>query len=271
MGGHRAGEVASAMAIAQMTNLGSAVSPTSEDVVVALTLANAMIMEAASDDPAKFGMGTTLTGIALVGAGPASEILVFNLGDSRVYRMHTGELAQVTTDHSMVDELVRAGRITREEASVSLSKHVVTRALGMDPTISPDLWSFPAVIGDRYLVCSDGLTNEVDAASIARMLAGESRHPQDVVDELLQATLDHGARDNVSMVLVEVVGVSPDAPVVDDDTNPRLRALAAATAEGSAEPPDERGTLITGIPSLGALRRRTSEGSATTDDAGSDT
>ena len=162
--------------------------------------------------------------------------VVLNLGDSRVYRLSKDIFEQVTVDHSVVQELMDRGELTSDEARVHPYRHMVTRALGAGPESEPDYWLIPAETGDRMLVCSDGLTGEVEDVSIERAL----RSPRDartLSQDLVQLALDGGGRDNVSVVVVEAVevvglaetsaGTPESAPSpheeseVDEDTLPR--------------------------------------------------
>jgi protein phosphatase len=149
-------------------------------------------------------MGTTITGLALLEASSGDQLMVFNVGDSRVYRLVEGRLDQVTVDHSEVQELVLAGVITRDQARVHPRRNIVTRALGTDPGPRPDYWLLPATAGDRFLVCSDGLYTEVPDERIAVLLA--SGTPQVAAASLVTAAEDAGGHDNVTVVVVEVVG-----------------------------------------------------------------
>src|SRR5204863_5175541 len=116
------------------------------------------------------GMGTTLTAVALVTEDGEEELAVANVGDSRAYLFQQGDLVQVTEDHSLVEELVRGGQLTPEEAQVHPQRSIITRALGMEPEIDVDAWNVIPYAGDRLLLCSDGLTNELSTDRIAAVL-----------------------------------------------------------------------------------------------------
>jgi protein phosphatase len=145
--------------------------------------------------------------------------LVLNIGDSRTYRFSQGSLNQISVDHSEVQELVDAGQISRAEAAVHPRRHVVTRALGTGYETEADYWLVPVEEGDRMLVCSDGLNGELDDEQIAGILAAEP-DPQAAVDELIQAALRCGGRDNVTCIVVDATNV----PTADDGvhTAPRM-------------------------------------------------
>jgi serine/threonine protein phosphatase PrpC len=204
MGGHAAGEVASAFAIEAVERLADHDPVTSDLVVAAVADANDRIIEAARADRGRRGMGTTLTGVAVTGSQDGQRWLVFNLGDSRVYRFADGRLGQVTVDHSEVQELVDAGYITSAEASIHPARNVITRSLGLELDPEPDLWELEPVGEETFVVCSDGLTGELRDADIARILA-DSPEPQAAADRLCAAAEESGGRDNITVVVVRSV------------------------------------------------------------------
>jgi len=187
MGGHAAGEVASQLAVAEFAGLAEQpVRP--EDLTETVRRANDHILSAAAERGDRFGMGTTLTGVGVVGSERGEQLAVFNVGDSRVYRLTGGQLEQLTVDHSAVQELVDAGRLTAEAARSHPRRNVVTRSLGSDPGPAPDVWLLDPVAGDRFLVCSDGLTGELEDPAIAELL-GANPDPQAAADELVRQSL----------------------------------------------------------------------------------
>jgi protein phosphatase len=163
-------------------------------------------------------------------------LVLFNLGDSRGYRWHDGALSQVTHDHSYVQELLDAGQLSPTEAMLSPHRNVVTRALGMDATGTPDTWLVPVVFGDRFVLCSDGLTDEIGDEAIASVLA-DTPDSETAAAGLVECALDVGGRDNVSVVVVEVVAPAKiDDDEVADDTKP---PWGADSTEGQdTVPPD---------------------------------
>lgn len=200
MGGHAAGDLASAAVAEQFfsEDLGYPVAP--EDVYAALTHASeavAQISEAATRDA-----GTTVTGAALTEVDGVVSWLVFNIGDSRVYAFLDGELVQITRDHSLVGELVARGDITPEEAEFHPDRNQILRAVGFDMDPVPDFWSTPVASGMRLLLCSDGLTKEVRDQDIARILA-ENPAPASAASALVQAALDNRGSDNVTVVVID--------------------------------------------------------------------
>jgi protein phosphatase len=206
MGGHAAGEVASQVALEALRSaLPASAAADLPTVAAAVQTSNREVYRRASADAGLRGMGTTMTGIVLRrGDDPTEErATVVNVGDSRTYVLRGGELRQVTRDHKYVEELVAAGEITAEEARIHPRRNIVTRALGIDPYVEVDTWELDARAGDRFLVCSDGLFDEVDDTLIASVLASVS-DPQRVADELVHLANDSGGRDNISVVVVDV-------------------------------------------------------------------
>lgn len=204
MGGHAAGEVASALAIEAMDRLAEHDPITPELVKAALSDANSSIIAAGVAERRRRGMGTTLTGVALTGGEDARRWLVFNLGDSRVYRLADGRLEQVTVDHSEVQELVDAGYITRTEAAIHPARNIITRSLGLELDPEPDLWELEPAGEETFLVCSDGLTGELRDAEIARILT-DAPDAQAAADLLCAAAEESGGRDNITVVVVRAL------------------------------------------------------------------
>ncbi len=203
MGGHAAGEVASRLAIARMMQLVENPELGSPDIVEAIAAANADIRDSGARDAGRLGMGTTLTGLALVGPADAPSWVVFNVGDSRVYRFADDELTQLTVDHSEVEELVAAGQLSAEEAKRYPRRNVVTRSLGSSPPPKPDVWPLPLIVGERFVICSDGLNLEVDNDELAAILRAEP-DSQRAADRLVAAAVAAGGRDNVTVIVVTV-------------------------------------------------------------------
>jgi protein phosphatase len=206
MGGHAAGEVASQLAVAEFARLAEQAAVRAEDVTETVRRANEHILSAGAERGDRFGMGTTLTGVGVVGSEGSEQLAVFNVGDSRVYRLAEGQLSQLTVDHSAVQELVDAGRLTAQAARSHPRRNVVTRSLGSDPGPAPDVWLVQPVTGDRFLVCSDGLTGELEDSAIAESLKAQS-DPQAAADELVRQALAAGGHDNVTAVVLDVVEV----------------------------------------------------------------
>ena len=218
MGGHAAGEVASGLAVARLGRLGARGDLKPDDVRAELALANRDILASAGEHPERAGMGTTVAGLSLVRFAGTEHWVVFNVGDSRVYRFVEDTLVQMTVDHSEVEELVAAGAIDSEQARTHPRRNVVTRALGMDPAPDPDVWVFPPTPGERFLICSDGLSLELADAEIAAVLRAEPT-PQEAAEALVRKAVDAGGRDNVTVVVVD--HVTGDDDEANADTLPR--------------------------------------------------
>jgi protein phosphatase len=221
MGGHAAGEVAAALALRELAVLSGRDDVGPEDVLRSLAAANQAILGWSASRADAAGMGTTVSGVCLGVVGGVPHWFVFNVGDSRVYRLVDGALHQVTVDHSEVEELIAAGRLTAEEARHYPRRNVVTRSLGTDPAPAPDMWVFPAGVADTFLICSDGLTNEVDDDCIRQLLL-ERAGAQEVAETLCRTAVTNGGRDNVSVVIVRSDDES-GAGGVDVATSPRSR------------------------------------------------
>lgn len=207
MGGHAAGEVASELAISEVSSLAGRTELHPDDLSAAISAAHDHIVAAGSARRDRYGMGTTLTGLALVSAGGKTQWAVFNVGDSRVYRWSDGTLRQLTTDHSEVEVLIAAGYLRREQARNYPRRNVVTRALGSETEPEADIRLVPAVDGDRFLVCSDGLTGEIDDAELALLLAVDT-DPQLVADELVRRANEYGGHDNITVIVLDVISHS---------------------------------------------------------------
>jgi serine/threonine protein phosphatase PrpC len=203
MGGHAGGDVASALAITKLREIdgeyGSAVDAefALQEAIVA---ANAILAETVFEHPELTGMGTTLSALVRVG----HSVALAHIGDSRVYRFRDGALTQITSDHTFVQRLVDSGRITPEEAKTHPRRSVLMRVLGdVDSTPDVDLQVMDTRPGDRWLICSDGLTGVVDNEHISDALASE-QSPAEVVSDLVKQALDGGAPDNVTIVVVDI-------------------------------------------------------------------
>ncbi|HSP36852.1 MAG TPA: PP2C family serine/threonine-protein phosphatase [Frankiaceae bacterium] len=214
VGGHAAGEVASGIAVAGLGRFVGSRAVEASSVLAAVRNANVDIRAHATDLPqanseAQRGMGSTVVGLALSWSDGGDTVLVFNVGDSRVFCLSEGRLVQISRDHSLVDELLRAGHISAEEALVHPHRSVITRALGAAEDVDVDSWQVEPRLGDRYLLCSDGLTNEVGFDEVQHVLSAVE-DPQEAAQQLVQLALDHGGRDNVTAVVVEVSSVAPN-------------------------------------------------------------
>nr|WP_221935557.1 PP2C family serine/threonine-protein phosphatase [Janibacter cremeus] len=201
MGGHAAGEVASGIAVETMRELVDRDEPTPDDVTGQILRANERILDSVRTHPQQRGMGTTVTGLVLVTHEDRAQWAVVNVGDSRVYRLVGEGLTRVTVDHSEVQELIDAGVITPAQAEVHPARNIVTRSLGAPLRHRPDIWLVPPTPGERFLACSDGLTNELTDEQLREILQAHP-DPRAAADELVRAAVAAGGKDNVSVVVV---------------------------------------------------------------------
>lgn len=206
MGGHNAGEVASAMAIKMLGEAQTAGITDVNQLSTVIKQINETIFQAATDKTDQRGMGTTLTVLALTPSDKTSEVTVSvaNIGDSRTYLLRNSEFRQVSVDHSYVQELVSEGLITKEEARTHARRNIVTRALGIEPNVAVDTWTLPLINGDRYILCSDGLVDEVTDEAIEQCIK-QQIGPQKIADQLVVIANQNGGRDNITVVVVDVV------------------------------------------------------------------
>lgn len=201
MGGHACGDVASALTVQTFQSLAGRQRLSTSSIATALNEANAAILQEAALHPERAGLGTTVTGVAVVEQGASPHWLIFNVGDSRVYRLGERGVTQLTVDHSEVAELVAAGEIAPEQARVHPLRHVVTRSLGTTPPPLMDTWLIPVVDGDVFLICSDGLTNELEDDEIGRLVNGAPDN-RSAAESLVEAAVAAGGRDNITVVMV---------------------------------------------------------------------
>lgn len=223
MGGHSAGDVASAAVVRRLGAYAQELE-TDQSLVLEPARMNAALNKAVDDMASGEGVtdqgtGTTVTGAALTVVGGAPHWLIFNIGDSRVYRLFGGMLEQLTVDHSVVQELVDAGHITREEAEVHPQGNVITRAVGFHDAPVPDYRVIPVEVGSRIVVCSDGLTKELTTHGIRHFLLSQPS-AADAASALVEAALDNGGRDNVTVIVLDVLAVNevqaqPDSAKAD--------------------------------------------------------
>jgi serine/threonine protein phosphatase PrpC len=235
MGGHAGGEVAAQVAVdALRSSFAHHVSL--DGLRQAVTEANAAVWRQSQQQAELRGMGTTMTAAALVPGSDGRDVIALaNVGDSRAYVFSAGRITQVTADHSLAEEKVRHGELTEAEAAVHPHRHILTRALGVAAGVEVDLWELHLQAGDRIVLCSDGLTNEVDPAGIAGVLA-EVADPTEAARRLVAMANEHGGNDNITVVVVDVL-------VDHDAAAPGAGAIGAALAGA----PDA-GAGITGPP-----------------------
>ncbi len=223
MGGHNAGEVASAMAIEHLRGIALSGVSSAEAFAQVVRDLNGAIYASATSTTDQRGMGTTLTAAALLAptdnVDQPSQIVIANVGDSRTYLLRSGELRQMSVDHSYVQELVTEGLLTVAEARTHPRRNIVTRALGIDEQVSVDTWTIPMFDGDRFMLCSDGLVDEVPLDEITEMMR-ELSAPQHIAERLVTAAKRHGGRDNITVIVIDV-NINAMAPEVDADTAQR--------------------------------------------------
>jgi serine/threonine protein phosphatase PrpC len=236
MGGHARGDAASRAVIETFRrHLETGVPSSPEQVLDAIHSSNDAVRALSGEGEEGTAVaGTTLAGVALVDAGDGAGFhwMVFNVGDSRIYSWNGRTLEQLSVDHSAVQELVDAGLIRADEAERHPERNVITRALGADEFVDPDIWLIPAAGRQVFLVCSDGLSKEVDDETLANILAGDTGHAAGLAGELVEAALAHGGRDNVTAVVVESELGSPD----DDDETTRDRTERIGRPEEDTRP-----------------------------------
>jgi protein phosphatase len=238
MGGAQAGEVASRLAAAVFEEGADAIRG-EEGVATVVRAANARIFERAVHDPAVAGLGTTAT-VAVVDER-AATVTFAHVGDSRAYLYRNRVLEQLTTDHSLVGELVRSGRLTEDEAAVHPHRSVITRALGTDAEVEVDTLTLEVAPGDLVLLCSDGLSAMVRDEEIVRVLESTDGAPRAAAEALVSAANEAGGEDNVTVVLFELVSEpapSPeatDAPDTSSDAEPDEVTLEDVRRHGAGK------------------------------------
>lgn len=201
MGGHAGGEIASQRTVARLEDVVEAGTVDRGSIEGALELVVGDIAE--HPETTDEGTGTTLTGLFIETVGEDTHWVALNIGDSRVYLLRDERLIQVTTDHSVVQELIAAGKISPEEAEGHPYSNVITRAVGASELAAPDYITIDVRAGDRFVICSDGLTKELTDYGIQHFLAANP-DPAKAVDAMLAAALENGGRDNVTLVVVQV-------------------------------------------------------------------
>lgn len=212
MGGRAAGDVASAIVVDEFRGRVGAPAVESDWVSGCISRAGTRIRRLS-------GGGATVVGAALVEHSGAPYWLAFNIGDSRMYRCAEGLLKQVSVDHSLVQEMVDAGELDPAQARTHPRRNVITRAVGISRAVQPDCWLLPGLEGDRLLLCSDGVTAELTDDQLSAILAGHV-DPQRAADALIDAALRAGGRDNVTVVVVDVLAVVRPPDHGGSDTAP---------------------------------------------------
>jgi len=239
MGGAQAGEVASKLAAGALeeTDPGALSGP--DKLVQLIQEANRRVFERASSDPATSGMGTTMT-VALV---EDNGVTIGHVGDSRAYVVREGRLEQLTEDHSLVNELLKSGKLSREEADVHPQRSVITRAVGTDPDVDVDAFVVDAAEGDIFLLCSDGLTDMVGDDDILDTVEKHRDDLDRVTKALVSAANRGGGEDNITVVAFTIAADGDDTvrmPAQDpDDEDTAEHVLAAPPVDTMVVPPDQ--------------------------------
>ena len=234
MGGHQGGEVAANLAVRTLTN---AERSDREQLREAVAEANRVVHQTALEEAELHGMGTTLTTLAVSQEANTHQFVILNVGDSRVYRHRDGQLEQLTEDHSYVAELVRRGELDDEAAQAHPYRNMLTRAIGVHAEVEIDEWLLEPVSGDRFMLCSDGLTNELADLEIAEQLRFD-KDPSTTAKALVGLANERGGRDNSTVLIVDV-----QVEVIDPDEPP----LSSGTGESqgrTSSSPDEANTAI---------------------------
>ena len=240
MGGARAGEVASAVAVEAVEGAKESSEPAEAQLASIVREANRRIYDLAVADESRRGMGTTLTLAKLHG----DEVSLAHVGDSRAYRLRGGELEQLTRDHSLVAELERSGQITPEAAEQHPQRSIITRALGPEPDVEVDTYTLTGREGDLFLICSDGLTSLISDDEVGSILRSAGSLDA-AADELVRAANQSGGKDNITVILFrlgegeaaeDAMGVRP----VPGDEDTIAGEISAADVEAAAEEPVSR-------------------------------
>ena len=240
MGGAQAGEVASRLAAAALKE-GGAGTGGEQRIVDLIQEANRRVYDRSNTDPNASGMGTTMT-VALVEDG---RVAFGHVGDSRAYLIREGLMEQITEDHSLVNELLKSGKLSPEEAESHPQRSVITRAVGTDPDVDVDTFTIPAETGDVFLLCSDGLTDMVDEQSILELVERNRGDIHAALRALVKAANRGGGEDNITVVAFEI----SDAPVNDGQTQEQALPPEIAQKIADEETLDE----IDGVPTVDTM------------------
>jgi protein phosphatase len=216
MGGHASGGTASSIVVEEFRAPADSSFVTAEWVMAAFRRAHDRIRTA-------FNGGTTVAGLAAVQQNGNPYWLIFNVGDSRVYHCANGQVVQISVDHSVVQELIDSGELSADKARTHPHRHIITRAVGSPEEIRPDFWLLPAVSGDRLMICSDGVTSEIGPDEIGQLTRSLDGPAQSVAESLLELALRYGGRDNITVVVVDVLAVEAEPSSTDSELIPNLR------------------------------------------------
>lgn len=248
MGGHEAGEVASNIAVTTMeAHAPKSTSP--EALAAAVIKANEAVLRGAQDGTGKPGMGTTLTAAFVF----EDEATIAQVGDSRAYLLHDGQLQRITRDHSLVADLIEQGRLTEAEARFHPQRSVITRALGSDPHMQPDLYTLHVEEGDRLLLCSDGLCSMISDEDIEEILL-DNPAPAHACDALVEEAIIAGGLDNVTVIVIDPLGDPPSGKDEEDIVEERVVGLPEEARADEEEPaaPAAAAALVEAAPTQAA-------------------
>jgi protein phosphatase len=256
MGGAQAGEIASRLAAAALEDTDPGSKSGAERVTSLIQEANRRVHERAIADPATSGMGTTMT-VALV---EGTTVTFGHVGDSRAYRYRDGAIEQITEDHSLVNELLKSGKLSPEEADSHPQRSVITRAVGTDPDVDVDSFTVDAQVGDVFLICSDGLTDMVDDEDIRSVLEKFHNDLDRATKSLVSAANRGGGEDNITVVAFEISEDGAETvrmQAVDEDTMENI-PVAAPKVDTMVVPPEEVEHVFVepGSPEAAAVTRR---------------
>lgn len=227
MGGHAAGDVASRLAVEEFGHLAGHRAADPDEIHECFRRTAMRLRETVA---AGRTAGTTVAGVAIAAYDGAEYWLVFNIGDSRVYRLSGGRLEQISVDHSVVQDLLDRGEIDAAQAAAHPHRHVITRAIETRAMPAPDYWLIPAGRADRLLICTDGLTTELDDAQLTAVLQ-DVTDPQEAAEALVAKALVSGGRDNISAVVVDVATAAGEMDVELTVEDAERRALGAQWVE----------------------------------------
>jgi PPM family protein phosphatase len=244
MGGAQAGEVASRLATAALKEAG-ANGGGEQRIADLIQVANRRVYDRSSSDPNTSGMGTTIT-VALV---EDDHVAFGHVGDSRAYLIRDAHMEQLTEDHSLVNELLKTGKLSREEAETHPQRSVITRALGTDPDVDVDTFSVRAESGDLFLLCSDGLTDMVSEGSILDVVESNRDDIDAALRALVKAANRGGGQDNITVVAFEIAD-----GVLANDGDTREQALPAADDEDTLDETDVIPVVDTGVVPVEEIR-----------------
>jgi protein phosphatase len=240
MGGHSAGQIASELALKVFirTYYADSSADVEASLVRAVQAANSYVVDVARAIPGRSGMGTTLTAAVV----RDDDLFIAQVGDSRLYLLRSGAIQQITEDHSWVAEHVRRGTMTPEEAEVSPHRNVITRSLGGAPEVEPDIFAVKIEVGDRYLLCSDGLNGMVADAHLLEV--GGAHSPSVAAWNLVELANEQGGKDNITVLILDVASLNPwpesepaTESAVPPEESPRLREAPPAAVAAPPPPP----------------------------------